>query len=126
MPAARFLVRGPFVTPEGTVPTLRYVGPIDAIDLPLISATLERGQEFEVSPDQARVLLDQVGNYEPVDADAQAIAAELAAERAAAEAPADAEQPPPPAADPQAQAQTPPADQAAASTPTDENGSTQA
>jgi hypothetical protein len=39
---------------------LRYIGPIDQIDLPLVGKSLERGEEF----DGPEVLLDQVGNYE--------------------------------------------------------------
>lgn len=42
---------------------MRYVGPIDAIDLPLIGRSLERGEEF----DGPAELLEQVGNFEAVD-----------------------------------------------------------
>jgi hypothetical protein len=42
---------------------LRYVGPIDEIDLPLIHASLKQGDEF----DGPAVLLEQRGNYELAD-----------------------------------------------------------
>lgn len=70
---------------------LRNVNPIGHADLPLIgrqgdpigehgSGCLEPGEEFECSPEHARLLLAQTGNYEPVDADARSIFEELQAE----------------------------------------------
>ena len=47
---------------------LRNVSPLGAIELPLIGRTLEPGEEFEVTPEQAKALLDQTGNYEAVSA----------------------------------------------------------
>lgn len=44
---------------------LRYVGPIDEVDLPLIGRSLKRGDEFD-GPEE---LLEQLGNYEAVKAD---------------------------------------------------------
>ena len=45
---------------------LRNINPLGAVDLPLIGRTLAAGEEFEVPESQAEVLLEQVGNYEPV------------------------------------------------------------
>jgi hypothetical protein len=49
--------------------TLRNCNPLGAIDLPLIGRTLEAGEEFDVPEDVAVALLEQVGNYERVDAE---------------------------------------------------------
>lgn len=70
------------------MPVLRNVNPLGAVDLPLIwrqgepfgqtgSGCLEPDEEFETSPDHARILLAQIGNYSPVDAEALAINAEV-------------------------------------------------
>lgn len=59
------------------MPVLRNTNPLGQVDLPLIgrqgdplgqagSGCLEPGEEFDVSDDHAKVLLEQVGNYELV------------------------------------------------------------
>lgn len=64
------------------MPTLRNVNPLGGVDLPLIGRSLEAGEEFEVTDEQAGKapivnkdgevtdlgsgLLSQVGNYELV------------------------------------------------------------
>lgn len=99
---------------------LRNINPLGQVDLPLIgrqgdpvgapgTGCLEPGEEFECTPDQARVLLAQTGNYEPADAEAQQLADELAAEAAPVEEPAPT--PPAPDAPPADTGSTPPADQ---------------
>jgi hypothetical protein len=45
------------------MPVLRNTNPLGAIDLPLIGRTLQAGEEFEVTDDQAALLLQQIGNY---------------------------------------------------------------
>ncbi len=45
---------------------LRNINPLGEVDLPLIGRTLAAGEEFEVPDSVAEVLLEQVGNYEPV------------------------------------------------------------
>jgi len=49
------------------MPKLRYVGPIDEVDIPLAGCSVKRGETFEVDEKKAAALLEQVGNYEPVD-----------------------------------------------------------
>ena len=48
------------------MPTLRNINPVGAVDLPLIGRTLEPGESFDVTDEQAENLLAQVGNYELV------------------------------------------------------------
>lgn len=75
------------------MPTLRNTNPLGQVDLPLIgrqgdpvgetgSGCLEPGEEFEVSDADAAKLLEQDGNYAPVDPEAQTIADQIAADRA--------------------------------------------
>lgn len=47
------------------MPTLRYVGPIDQVEIPGV-AVLKRGDEFEVSDELAVVMLQQPDNFSPV------------------------------------------------------------
>lgn len=49
------------------MPTLKNTNPLGAVDLPLIGRSLEPGEEFEVSGEQANALLEQVGNFELVE-----------------------------------------------------------
>jgi hypothetical protein len=49
------------------MPILRNINPLGAIDLPLLGRTLDAGEEFEVTDDQAAVLLQQIGNYVRAD-----------------------------------------------------------
>lgn len=68
---------------------LRNVNPLGRVDLPLIArqgdvegegeGCLEPGEEFDVSPEHAAILLEQASNYEPVDAAAIAIDSRIAA-----------------------------------------------
>ena len=67
---------------------LQHINPYGACDVPLLRRVLGAGEQFECTEEQARVLLAQVGNYEPADDEAKAIRAELDAE---AEAVADGE-----------------------------------
>jgi hypothetical protein len=45
---------------------VRYVGLFDAIELPSLQLTVERGAEVDIPDDVAAGLLEQVGNFEPV------------------------------------------------------------
>ena len=54
------------------MPRIRYVGSFDAADVPLIGATVVRGEEFDATDDQAAVLLLAPDNYELVTAKAKA------------------------------------------------------
>jgi hypothetical protein len=47
------------------MPTLRYVGPIDEVDVVGVG-TFKRGDELEVSDDLASGLLAQADNFESV------------------------------------------------------------
>jgi len=58
---------------------LRNINPVGAVEIPLTRTAVDAGGEFTVTADHARALLPQVSNYEPVDDEAKAIAAELAA-----------------------------------------------
>lgn len=50
------------------MPTLKNTNPLGDVDFPLLGRTLEAGEEFEVSDEQAIELLKQDGNYEAVTA----------------------------------------------------------
>lgn len=50
---------------------LRNVSPYGDLDVPLLRRVVARGEEFEVTGEQARVLLAQEENYEPADAGAK-------------------------------------------------------
>lgn len=54
------------------MPRFRYVGPIDAVDIPLLQRIVERGDEFEVPDAQAPLFAEQPTNFEPVTAKASA------------------------------------------------------
>lgn len=56
---------------------LRNVSPYGDLDIPLIRNVVQGGTTFEVSEDQARVLLAQTDNYEPADDEAKAIAKKI-------------------------------------------------
>jgi hypothetical protein len=47
--------------------TLKNINPLGEIDLPLIGRSLAAGEEFEVSDEQAAILLMQDANYEAVN-----------------------------------------------------------
>lgn len=49
------------------MPTLRYIGPIDVVDVVGVG-TLAHGEEFEAEGDQAKSLLQQNDNFEAVKA----------------------------------------------------------
>ena len=46
--------------------TLKNINPLGEIDLPLIGRSLAAGEEFDVSDEQAAILLMQDANYEAV------------------------------------------------------------
>lgn len=48
---------------------LRNTNPLGEVDLPLIGRTLTPGEEFDIDAEQGSALLEQVGNYEAVEAD---------------------------------------------------------
>ena len=48
------------------MPTIRYVGPIDTVRVPLIGREVSHGDELEVTDDEARRLLEQPDNFAPV------------------------------------------------------------
>lgn len=48
---------------------LRNTNPLGDVDLPLLGRVVAAGEEFEVDDEQGKALLEQVGNYEPTDAD---------------------------------------------------------
>lgn len=50
---------------------LKNTNPIGHVDLPLIGRALKPGEEFEVTAEQAAVLLEQHGNYELADPKAE-------------------------------------------------------
>lgn len=50
------------------MPTLKNINPVGAVDLPLIGQTLDRDATFDVTDEQAELLLQQVDNYELVGA----------------------------------------------------------
>lgn len=73
------------------MPVLRHINPYGACDVPLLrregrpfgehgEGCLEAGEKFDCTDEQARVLLLQAANFEPVDDAAKAIRAELDAE----------------------------------------------
>lgn len=51
---------------------LRNINPLGAVDFPLLGCVLEAGEEFDVPDEQGAALLEQVGNYERVEAEAPA------------------------------------------------------
>lgn len=83
---------------------IRNVNPLGQVDLPLIYrqgepldthgvGCLEPGEEFTVSAEHAAILLGQSANYEPVDAEAVAIDAEIPSSAFRHVAPAKASKP---------------------------------
>lgn len=46
---------------------LKNTNPLGAVELPLIGRVLELGEEFEVTDEQGKALLEQTGNYELVE-----------------------------------------------------------
>jgi hypothetical protein len=61
-----------------SVPKLRNHSHRGDLDIPLVRRVVPFGHEFDVTDEQARVLLQQPANYAPADDAAKAIAAELA------------------------------------------------
>lgn len=61
------------------MPTLKNISPLGDLDVVLVGRTVCAGEEFEVSDEHAKWLLEQADVYAPVDDAAKAIAAELAA-----------------------------------------------
>ena len=47
--------------------TLRYIGPIDKVEVVLLRQVVVQGEEFECSEEHAAQLLEQHDNYEPVE-----------------------------------------------------------
>ncbi len=47
------------------MPTLKYIGPIDEVDVVGVGI-FKRGDELEVTAEQAKSLLDQPDNFESV------------------------------------------------------------
>ena len=43
---------------------LRNINPLGEVELPLIGRTLAAGEEFDVSDEDGKALLEQAGNYE--------------------------------------------------------------
>ncbi len=43
---------------------LRNINPLGEVELPLIGRTLAAGEEFDVSDEDCKALLEQAGNYE--------------------------------------------------------------
>ena len=48
------------------MPTIKYVGAIDEVDVVLLGQTVKRGDEVEVSDEHAKALLSQPDNFAPV------------------------------------------------------------
>lgn len=70
---------------------IKNVSPYGDLEVPLLRMVFLAGETVAVTEDQARRLLPQVGNYEPADAEARAVLAEITAPPAedhVAEAPA--------------------------------------
>lgn len=53
------------------MPEIKNVNPLGEVDLPLIGRTVAAGEVFEVTGEQAKALLKQTGNYEPVKSNAK-------------------------------------------------------
>lgn len=69
------------------MPKIKYVGPIDEVEIPSIGVTVQRGKTFAVASDEDVIALtDQVGNFLPHDKAAKDIVAVHAEAVAAAEA----------------------------------------
>lgn len=49
------------------MPVLKNVSPRGDLDIPLIRATVAFGEEFEVSAEHAKILLDQPENFVKAD-----------------------------------------------------------
>jgi hypothetical protein len=49
------------------MPRYIYVGPIDAVDVPILGRTLTRGDEFDVDDDAAHLFDEQPDNYQPAE-----------------------------------------------------------
>lgn len=63
------------------MPKLKNTSPLGDLDVPLLRRVIETGEVFEVTEDQARVLLLQPDNYQPADKAAKTLAAALADEQ---------------------------------------------
>jgi len=63
------------------MPKLKNTSPLGALDVPLLRRVVEADEVFEVTEDQARVLLLQHDNYQPADKAAKTLAAALADEQ---------------------------------------------
>lgn len=50
------------------MPTLKNINPLGDVDLPLIGRSLTRDEKFDVTDEQAAILLLQPDNYESVKA----------------------------------------------------------
>ena len=48
--------------------TLRYIGPLDGVDIPLLGKSVARGDQFDATKEHADLLLEQPANYELVPA----------------------------------------------------------
>ena len=68
---------------------LKNINPLGEIDLPLIDRSLMSGEEFEVTDEQAAVLLMQVDNYQAVTAPKATPADAATTDSAATPAPTD-------------------------------------
>ncbi len=49
------------------MPRFAYVGACDVVDVPALSRTLTRGEEFDVDDDAAAAFLAQPDNYQPAE-----------------------------------------------------------
>ena len=63
------------------MPKLKNTSPLGALDVPLLRRVVEADEVFDVSDDQARVLLLQHDNYQPADKAAKTLAADLTAQQ---------------------------------------------
>lgn len=53
------------------MPKIRNVSPYGDLDVPLLGRVVAAGEEVEVSAEQAKLLLAQETNWQPVKADAE-------------------------------------------------------
>lgn len=56
---------------------LRNTSPYGDLDIPLVRRVVQGGTTFEVTEEQAKILLTQTENYEPADDEARAVAKKL-------------------------------------------------
>ncbi|ONI62625.1 hypothetical protein CSIV_14210 [Microbacterium sp. CSI-V] len=57
---------------KNAAPRFKNVSPLGALDVPALGRVIAAGEEFEIREDLVPLFAAQVGNFEPVNAEAQA------------------------------------------------------